>query len=107
MKLKALSHYEGDKDTRFGDCTLLSNFTSLVIYDCGHEKHAEYVKALLREKPLVSDIHIVVSHNDSDHTKGVCVLLEWLYSKSKYDVRVYTHQYLKHVDTIGMRIKCL
>ena len=43
MKLKALSHYDGDMDTRFGDCIMISNSTQLIVYDCGHEKHAEAV----------------------------------------------------------------
>lgn len=42
MKLKALSQYDGDKDTRFGDCILIYNNSSLIVYDCGHIKHAEY-----------------------------------------------------------------
>ena len=32
MKLKALSHYDNDMDTRFGDCILLYGETSLVVY---------------------------------------------------------------------------
>lgn len=100
MRLKALSHYDRDMDTRFGDCILLYDDSSLVVYDCGHTKHTEAVKAFLQSKPLISQVHIVVSHNDSDHTDGVCSLLDWLYGRSKYTVRVYSHQYLKHVDTI-------
>jgi hypothetical protein len=100
MKLKALSHYDGDLDTRFGDCILLYDNTSLVVYDCGHSKHAEAVEAFLKSNSLISQVHIVVSHNDSDHTDGVCGLLDWLNVQGKFTVCVYTHQYLKHVDTI-------
>jgi len=101
MKLKALSHYDGDLDTRFGDCILLyDDNTSLVVYDCGHTKHAEAVEAFLKKNSLISQVHIVVSHNDSDHTEGVCGLLDWLNVQSKYTVSVYSHQYLKHVDAI-------
>ena len=100
MKLKALSHYNGDTDTRFGDCLLLHDNTSLIVYDCGHTKHTEAVEEFLQSNPLISQIHVVVSHNDSDHTAGVCGLLEWLCERSKYTVNVYSHQYLKHVDTI-------
>lgn len=42
----------------------------------------------------------MVSHNDSDHTGGVCELLNWLKDSGKYTVRVFTHQYLKYVDKI-------
>lgn len=100
MKLRALSHYDGDKDTRFGDCILIYDGTSLIVYDCGHTKHAEYVESFLQVNSTITSIHIVVSHNDSDHTNGVCGLLEWLAARSNYSVQVYTHQYLKHVDTI-------
>lgn len=100
MELKALSHYDGDKDTRYGDCILLYDSKSLVVYDCGHARHAEATEDFLLENPSINQVHIVVSHNDSDHTKGVCDLLAWLNSQAKYLVSVYTHQYLRHVDTI-------
>ena len=100
MKLRALSHYDGDKDTRFGDCILVYDNSSLIVYDCGHTKHAEYVESFLLANSSIVSVHIVVSHNDSDHTNGVCELLEWLSLWHKYTVRVYTHQYLKHVDAI-------
>lgn len=100
MKLKALSHYDNDTDTRYGDCILLYDDAQMVVYDCGHTKHAEYVESFLGRFPGIASVHIVVSHNDSDHTDGVCELLEWLHAQGKYTVKVYTHQYLKHVDTI-------
>lgn len=100
MKLKALSHYNGDMNTWFGDCILLYDSTSLVVFDCGHAKHAGEVEAFLQSNPSILQVHIVVSHNDSDHTDGVCGLLDWLCARSKYTVSVYSHQYLKHVDTI-------
>lgn len=46
MKLKALSNYDGDKSTRFGDCILIYDLTSMIVYDCGHGKHAEYVESI-------------------------------------------------------------
>lgn len=100
MKLKALSHYDNDIDTRYGDCILLYDDSHIVVYDCGHSKHAENVEAFLENSSLISTVHIVVSHNDSDHTNGVCKFLDWLYNQGKYIVKIYTHQYLKHVDTI-------
>ena len=100
MKIKALSHYDSDLDTRYGDCILLYNASSLVVYDCGHSKHAEAVEFFLQSNPAISTVYLVVSHNDCDHTDGVCDLLTWLYAYTKYTVQVYTHQYLKHVDTI-------
>ena len=89
MKLKALSHYNGDMDTRFGDCILLYDSTSLVVYDCGHAQHAQEIEDFLCENALISKVHIVISHNDSDHTDGIEKLMEYLYSKG-YDVTVYS-----------------
>lgn len=104
MKFKALSHYDGDTDTRFGDCILLHDGRSLVVYDCGHERHTEEVERFLLAHPAISQVHIVVSHNDTDHTDGVCPLLEWLSSEGVYDVWVYTHQYLKYTDDILKKV---
>lgn len=100
MKLKALSNYDGDINTRFGDCILLYDSMTLVVYDCGHTKHSETIEIFLKSNVLITQVHIVVSHNDSDHTDGVCGLLKWLYEQNKYVVSVYSHQYLKHVDAI-------
>ena len=99
MKIKALSHYNEDFDTRFGDCILVYDNSRLIIYDCGHSYHAEFIKSFLRENKSVSEVYIVVSHNDNDHTSGVCDLLRWL-SKNGYTTSIYTHQYLRYVDTI-------
>ena len=104
MKLKALSHYSNDLDTRFGDCILLYDDNSLVVYDCGHSKHAETVEAFLKKNSTISMVRIVVSHNDSDHTDGVCELIEWLHNCGTYEVQVFSHQYLKHIDTILNKI---
>lgn len=100
MKIKALSHYDNDMDTRFGDCVLLYNETSLVVYDCGHSRHAQEVETFLEKHSAIRAVDIVVSHNDSDHTDGICELLNWLKDNGKYTVRVFTHQYLKYIDKI-------
>lgn len=99
MKLTALSHYSGDMNTRYGDCILVYDDTRLIVYDCGHEKHAEEVEGFLRKNSSISQVHIVVSHNDSDHTDGIVSLMEYLYTK-KYAVTVYTSLYLKSTDKV-------
>ena len=100
MKLLALSHYENDTDTRFGDCILVFDTFNLIVYDCGHIKHVDYIMDFLRLHREISDIHIVVSHNDSDHTAGICDLLNRLHDQHRFTVQVYAHLYLKHVDEI-------
>lgn len=99
MKLKALSHYNGDKDTRFGDCIMISNSTQLIVYDCGHDKHAEAVGDFLRNNTTVKEVHIVVSHNDSDHTDGIIPLMDYLASEG-YETTLYTSLYLKHASEV-------
>lgn len=99
MKLKALSHYNGDTDTRFGDCIMISKSSQLIVYDCGHEAHAEAVSDFLKSNTSISEVHIVVSHNDSDHTDGIIPLLEYL-SEYGYKTTVYTALYLKHASKV-------
>ena len=99
MKLKALSHYDGDTETRFGDCIMISNSTQLIVYDCGHEKHAEAVADFLRNNTLIKEIHIVVSHNDSDHIEGIIPLMEHLSSEG-YETTIYISLYLKHASKV-------
>ena len=41
MKIKALSNYNNDKDTRYGDCIIGYDCSDAIIYDCGHKMHAE------------------------------------------------------------------
>lgn len=100
MQLSALSHYENDTDTRFGDCILVFEQCNLIVYDCGHPRHADHVKHFLEEHPRITSVYIVVSHNDSDHTAGICDLLNYLHDQHCYTVQVFAHLYLKHVDEI-------
>ena len=99
MKLKALSHYDGDKETRYGDCILLYDNNSLIVYDCGHARHVQEVENFLKSNSAISQIHIVVSHNDSDHTNGIIELLEYMYNK-QYTVTVYSSLYLKSAKKV-------
>lgn len=99
MKLKALSHYNGDKDTRFGDCILLFDNTSLVVYDCGHKKHEEAIEAFLQSNSSITQIYVVVSHNDGDHTDGVIDLLEYLHEE-RFEVTLYSSLYLKSAKKV-------
>ena len=99
MKLKALSHYNGDTDTRFGDCIMISNSTQLIVYDCGHDNHAEAVGDFLRNNISIKEVYIVVSHNDSDHTDGIIPLMDYLASEG-YETTLYTSLYLKHASEV-------
>lgn len=100
MKLKALSHYDGDKETRFGDCILIYDISTLIVYDCGHVEHAKYVEEFLQHSPMISNIHIVVSHNDGDHVNGILYLLEALHKNRRYRVEVCSPLYLKYARKV-------
>ena len=99
MKLRALSSYDGDLDTRFGDCILVYDSSCLVVYDCGHDRHAEEVGAFLKAHPRISQIYVVISHNDSDHTDGVLKLLDLL-SDQDCAVTLYSSLYLKSAGKV-------
>lgn len=99
MKLKALSHYDGDMDTRFGDCILLYDSSTLIVYDCGHKRHAQEVETFLQSNQMISQVNIVISHNDSDHTDGVVDLMDYLHRHS-YAVSVYSSLYLKSARAV-------
>lgn len=99
MELRALSKYDNDLDTRYGDCILVYDQISLIVYDCGHIKHSDRVKEFLGDHKLISRIHIVISHNDTDHTAGVIDLMEYL-GNSQYEVTVYSSLYLKSARKI-------
>lgn len=64
-----------DKKTNFGDCILIETGSGLVIYDCGHEKHAERVLAYMKKRGY-KKADFILSHNDSDHFDGLPHLIE-------------------------------
>jgi len=99
MKLKALSNYDGDTETRFGDCILLYDKQALVIYDCGHEKHAEAVAEFLEDNASIKDVSIVVSHGHEDHVNGIGKLFELLIDANR-EATVYTPLYLKDAEKV-------
>ena len=92
MRFKALSGY-GDKTVTYGDCFLLYTDTVLIVYDCGHTKHADAVIRFLQSMPRVAKINIIASHGHRDHTGGICDLFEKLHDD--YVVEVYLPLYLK------------
>lgn len=64
-----------DKKTNFGDCILIETGSGLVIYDCGHEEHAERVLAYMKKRGY-KKADFILSHNDSDHFDGLPYLIE-------------------------------
>ena len=71
MNLTALSHYENDLTTRFGDCILLHDNDSLIVYDCGHAKHCDAIMEFLQLNSQITQVSVVASHNDYDHTNPI------------------------------------
>ena len=78
----------------YGDCLLIDTGSSLVVYDCGCEEHAQRVETYMSTNGY-SEAIVVLSHNDADHFDGIPYLVEkGLVSK------VYTQLFLKHKDEI-------
>lgn len=78
---------------------MLLDDTSLIVYDCGHQRHADEVEAYLEKHLAIKEVHIVISHNDSDHINGISALMEYLY-ENNYTVTLYTSLYLKATKEI-------
>lgn len=95
--LSASSYDDSDK-INYGDCILINTGTELIIYDCGHEKHAETVLSYM-DKNNFNTAKVVLSHNDEDHFRGIPTLLE-----SGRISLVITTLLLKYTDDILKRI---
>jgi len=68
MKIRILSskNYE-NAEKNYGDCIIVDNERgTLLIYDCGHIKHAERVLDYIKMNNIVKS-HIVLSHNDANY----------------------------------------
>lgn len=64
-----------DKTENHGDCILVDTGSSLVIYDCGCQEHAERVLDYMKKKRYKT-ADFILSHNDSDHFDGLPHLIE-------------------------------
>lgn len=95
MKAIVLSskNYE-NQSTNYGDCILIIHNKQMVVYDCGHEEHANRVEAIMKKKGITKAVG-VLSHNDSDHFLGFKKLIE----DEAIDY-IYTICALKYVDEI-------
>ena len=92
MELVILSAKEyKEKGKNYGDCIIIDDNDTCIIYDCGSEEHAERVLKYLDEKGI-EKFDIVLSHNDEDHYNGIPTLLE-----SGRVGKVYTLLVLKYI----------
>lgn len=91
-------NYPDSETINYGDCILIHTDTDLVIYDCGHERHAEEVLSYM-DKHNIKTAKIILSHNDADHFDGIPKLLE----SGKISV-IRTTLLLKYKDDILDRI---
>lgn len=100
MKLTMLSskNYPEPDAHDYGDCILVDQGTSLLVYDCGSEAHAKRVEAYMKRRGIRQAV-VVLSHNDSDHYAGIPYLADQgLVSK------VCTPLFLKHLKELLDRI---
>ncbi|ODR33774.1 MBL fold metallo-hydrolase [Eisenbergiella tayi] len=91
-------NYENASTTNYGDCILINTGSELVIYDCGHEAHADAVIDYMAQNGF-DKAKLILSHNDSDHFDGILKLL----SEDKLSV-IRTTLLLKYKDIILKKI---
>ena len=91
-------HYENYQSINYGDCILINTGTELYIYDCGSERHADEVIKYMDNNNF-EKATIILSHNDSDHFKGIPKLIE----EGRVD-SIRTVLLLKYIDDILERI---
>lgn len=96
MKLTMLSskNYPEPDVHDYGDCILVDQGTTLLVYDCGSEAHAKRVEDYMKRREIRQAV-VVLSHNDADHYAGIPYLADrGLVSK------VCTPLFLKHLDEL-------
>ena len=91
-------NYPDSETINYGDCILIKTESDLIIYDCGHERHAEEVLSYMDKNNIVS-AKLILSHNDADHFDGIPKLLE----SGRISV-IKTTLLLKYKDEILERI---
>lgn len=91
-------NYENASTTNYGDCILINTGGELIIYDCGHETHADAVINYMSKNGF-DKAKLILSHNDSDHFDGVLKLL----NEDKISV-IRTTLLLKYKDAILEKI---
>ncbi len=64
-----------DTEHNYGDCIILTENGTAIIYDCGSEEHAKRAIKILDDNRIEQAI-VVLSHNDDDHFKGIPYLIE-------------------------------
>lgn len=91
-------NYENASTTNYGYCILINTGNELVIYDCGHEAHANAVIDYMSKNGF-DKAKLILSHNDSDHFDGILKLL----NENKVSV-IRTTLLLKYKDIILKKI---
>ena len=75
LRILSSKNYPDSETINYGDCILIQTDTDFIIYDCGHEKHAEAALSFM-DKHNISTAKVILSHNDSDHFDGIQKLLD-------------------------------
>lgn len=94
-----------DKTANHGDCILVDTGSSLVIYDCGCEEHAERVLAYMKNAGY-TQAEFILSHNDADHFDGLPYLIEAGVISHVYTLLLLKEKYRKKLlQIMGNYIK--
>lgn len=99
MTIEFLSSKGLDEEVNYGDCIIVNDSNHLIVYDCGSEAFADQVIKYM-ENNNIEKVDIILSHNDSDHFKGIPKLIELGKVNS-----ITTLLLLKYVDEIYENIE--
>jgi len=98
VKFLGTDGYEGIESGWYGDCIIIYNSESMIVYDCGSEQHAERVIDFAESEFFSNEefqMDVILSHNDKDHFDGILKLID-----SGKVRNIYTTLLLKYVDEI-------
>lgn len=74
VRILSSKNYPNSDTINYGDCIIINTGDELIIYDCGHEEHANRVINYMNLHDF-DTAKFILSHNDADHFDGVNKLL--------------------------------
>ena len=88
-----------DPSRDYGDCILLIDTNTAIVFDCGSEEHAKKVEKYL-DNNGIDKVTVFLSHNDDDHFKGIPYLIDQKRVDKLFTVLLlkYKNELLEKID---------
>ena len=98
IKILSSKNYN-DPSSNYGDCIIGIEGKNAIIFDCGSEEHAKRAIELM-DKHGIKKATVILSHNDSDHFKGIPYLIQEGYVDKLFTILLlkYKEQILNKID---------